>query len=70
MPTDSNTLLLCARRTLSLGHQSCESFPLDLLGGQSYSERKFCLTIPAVSMQPIQHRSDECITRADSATKS
>jgi hypothetical protein len=51
----------------TLGCQSCKALRLDFLGGQSYTEGKLCLTAPSVSMQAIQHRSDERITRADSA---
>lgn len=48
-------------------HQSCKSLPLDLLGGQSHRERQHFPPTPGVSMQRIEHASDECITRADSA---
>ena len=51
----------------TLGYQSCKALRLDLLGGQSDTEGELCLTAPSVSMQAIQHRSDERITRADSA---
>ena len=50
-----------------LGDQSRKALLLDLLGGQSHSKGQLLFCAPRLSMQPVQHRGNKRITRADGA---